>query len=455
MAETAGKARTLADLLKERGFLPEHQLVQLFTQVLEDLELNHSQAQLHLDIKPEKIVRTVRGTYKLADYGMSRLGTAKYMSPERAERKKPDGRSDIYSLGVVMYQTATGRLPFGGELNYQLLDAHINQTPPMPRSIKPEISGELQRIILTALAKDPRARHQSAKVFREALEELRLTLVSKTVGQTPVTAEKKKKDKPTRAEKPIDIPAEEESVLPETRTLAGVMSGRRPAAEGEKPRTPGWVQPHRSDKGPPRPQPRPQRLDAKVRKVARARRVPRLVWIAPVGVVVLVGALLLLLPRGPKVPDLVGLPSGQAEERVKAAGLVFAVDGEKDDTLAKGMVAAQNLASGTRARKGTTVAVFISTGVVGVPELAGMTLPQAREQAVSSGFVVGTVDTIYSDRAQSGLVFQVSPAAGEKVAARTELALTVVAGRATCPECGRRRERGGRFCISCGYKYEF
>jgi hypothetical protein len=454
MAETAGKARTLADLLKERGSLPEHQLVQLFTQVLEDLELNHSQAQLHLDVKPEKIVRTVRGTYKLADYGMSRLGTARYMSPERAERKKPDGRSDIYSLGVVMYQTATGRLPFQGELNYQLLDAHINQTPPMPRSVKPEISGELQRIILTALAKDPRARYQSAKDFRDALEGLRSTLASKMMGQTPVRAEKKK-DKPTRAEKPIDIDAERQAVLPETKTLAGIMSGRRPLAEGEKPGKPGKVRVERADKGLPTPQPRPQRLDARARRSARARRVPRQVWVASVGVVVLVGALLLLLPRGPRVPALIGLPSEEAEQRVKSAGLVLAVNGEKDDTLAEGMVMEQNLAPGTRAGKGTTVAVFISTGVVSVPELAGKTLSQAQEQAAGSGLVVGSVDTIYSDRAQRGLVFQVSPAAGDKVAAGTKLVLTVVAGRATCPQCGRRRERGAKFCISCGYKYEF
>jgi hypothetical protein len=453
MAETAGKARNLADLLRERGSLPEHQLVQLFTQVLEDLELNHSQAQLHLDVRPEKIIRTVRGTYKLADYGMSRLGTAKYMSPERAERKKPDGRSDIYSLGVVMYQTATGRPPFEGELNYQLLDAHINQTPPMPRSIKPEISGELQRIILTALAKDPRARYQSAKDFREALERLRTMLVSKMMGQAPV--QEKKKDKPTRLEKPIEIDAQEHVVLPETKTMAGVMSGRRPLSEAEKPVKPVKVRAERGDKGMPRPQPRPQRLDAKVRRGARGRRVPRWVWIAGAGVVVLVGALLLLIPGKPKVPDLVGLPSEQAEQRVKAAGLAFSVDGEKDDTLAKGLVMEQNLAPGTRAGKGTAVAVFLSTGVVSVPELAGMTLSQAQELAASTGLVVGSIDTIYSDRAQRGLVFQVSPGVGDRVVPGTELVLTYVAGRATCPQCGRRRERGAKFCISCGYRYEF
>ncbi len=478
---------TLEHLLQQHGHIPEPQVLWMFIYVLKDLELNHSQAQLHLDIKPQRIARSTGGSHKLTGYGASRLGTPRYIAPERAQRKPADARSDIYSLGVVLYEAATGKPPFDATLNYELLDAHINKRPAPPQSVRPEVSAELQRIILTAMAKDPAARFQNAREFREALE--RLVAVHRAQPQTEsagaaapsaATAQQATESKPVRetgqaatlpAARPRPRPtAKNERIPTGAMTTPGVMSGKRPPVAGQpapEPK-PEPVQAARSDR--PQAKTRPADAQAVPQKPASAARTAPAVrprntagrprrtglWLAVSGAAVAAAVVALLVGRasaGPKVPALTGLSLDAARAAVARGGLALAVLESRDDTLPEGAVVQQSLAAGVRARKADTVRVVLSTGVVAVPVVAGLTYDEAVERLVRSGFALGAVDSVLDDNQPAGRVVRTSPRADVRAKVRSEVKISVGQGRLTCPDCGTRREPGAKFCITCGYRF--
>jgi serine/threonine-protein kinase len=172
---------TLARLI-ESGPLPAGEAAAYTAQALDALAYAHAQGVVHRDIKPANLMITSAGVVKLMDFGIARLhddtrltktggtvGSLSYMSPEQIRGAEPDPRSDIYSLGITLYEMVTGKRPFAGVSDYQLMSAHLQQVPAPPISIVPGIPGDLNEIILMAIAKQPEGRFQSAGAFRGAL----------------------------------------------------------------------------------------------------------------------------------------------------------------------------------------------------------------------------------------------------------------------------------------------
>ncbi len=155
-------------------------------QVLDALAYAHGRGVVHRDIKPANIMRTPAGTMKVLDLGLARImntesaltqpgttvGSLYYMSPEQIKGAEPDPRTDLYSLGVVLYQMVTGKRPFQGDSNYAVIAAHLKETPPAPNKVAASVPAPLSDIIMMAIAKDPAERPQSAQKFRAALHDL-------------------------------------------------------------------------------------------------------------------------------------------------------------------------------------------------------------------------------------------------------------------------------------------
>ncbi|MGN1002294.1 MAG: Stk1 family PASTA domain-containing Ser/Thr kinase [Oscillospiraceae bacterium] len=197
---------TLKQYMKSKGALSCKETVHFITQIAKALSHAHGKGIVHRDIKPQNIMITLDGAVKVADFGIAYLesaqaaeqaavGSVHYVSPEQAKGQSVDARSDIYSLGVVMYEMLTGKLPYVGDNAEAIALCHVSSTPVPPREINPQIPEELERIALKAMNADLEQRYQSADELLADLDEYRLSVS----GAIPV---------PQPAEAPIPVPQE-------------------------------------------------------------------------------------------------------------------------------------------------------------------------------------------------------------------------------------------------------
>ncbi len=188
--------RGLIESDREKGLDPSHAL-QIAMEVCRALRYAHSEGVVHRDVKPENIMITQEGTAKLMDFGLARaldkprltnagmmIGTPAYMAPENALGRESDARSDLYSLGCVLYEMLTGSPPFRTDDSLKLIYSHINDAPVSPSRINPKISAPLEQIVVRLLAKGPNDRFQSASDLLRALEEVRQTVERNGTSQT-------------------------------------------------------------------------------------------------------------------------------------------------------------------------------------------------------------------------------------------------------------------------------
>src|SRR3954470_22763798 len=177
--------RTLKELVTERGPLPPTVAVNFTEQILQALAYAHRRGLVHRDIKPQNVIVDADGTAKVADFGIARaansemtqtgsiVGTVQYLSPEQAQGLPVDRRSDLYSVGIVLYELLTGRVPFDAEAPVSVALKQVSEHPVPPSQLRPGIPRALEAVVMRALEKDPARRFQSAEEFISALEEAR------------------------------------------------------------------------------------------------------------------------------------------------------------------------------------------------------------------------------------------------------------------------------------------
>jgi len=355
------EGRSLKELILTRGPLPIAQAIAFTLEILDALRFAHRHGIIHRDVKPHNIL--IGGErLKVTDFGIARagasqmteagsiMGTAQYLSPEQARGAPVTASSDLYSVGIVLYETLTGKVPFSGDSAIEIAMKHLNELPRPPSKIRPEIPTELDHVVLRALAKAPEDRYQTAEEFADDLHRVEAGLPLAPETSEGVTA---------LLAAPMGTIGGTTQVLPGDATQ---IAPPRP----ETPRTPPPYRPgYRYEEPPPK----------------RRRWVPWLLVALLLAAAGVAGWYVftkiqdqLAANATVPVPNVVGIRELNAKAKLEGAGLVTRVERAASTEFDKGIVMDQRPDGGARVQKGDEVTIIVSTGVpqATVPDVVGM-----------------------------------------------------------------------------------
>ena len=401
---------TLKERILREGPLDPSAAVELGSQVAQALEAAHEKGVIHRDVKPQNVLLTDTGDAKVADFGIARaanatttsqpnlvLGTAGYMSPEQAKGEPVGPQSDLYSLGVVLYEMLTGELPYSAEDPVALAMQHVNEPPRSPKEAKSEVPEALDTLTVKLLAKKPEDRYGSAAALADDLERVRS-------GLPPTAAASEK--------------TTEQMTAPLPPSPGG---GTREAA----------VQPSITS------------APGKAPKHGRVRRGKRLPVLAALLLgLALLGGLAWALTQGffgvasVEVPSLEGLTQEEAQERLDEAGLALGEAGEApSDSAAEGTVIEQDPQPGASVDPETSVNVTLSSGPerVNVPDLAGLGIAEAERALAEADLKLGRQDEAPSEMLPISTVIEQDPVGGTEVQEGTAVDIVVSTGPQQAP----------------------
>ncbi|MFF5898184.1 Stk1 family PASTA domain-containing Ser/Thr kinase [Streptomyces argenteolus] len=410
---------TLRELLHSgRKLLPERTL-EMTVGILQALEYSHRAQIVHRDIKPANVMLTRTGQVKVMDFGIARamgdsgmtmtqtaavIGTAQYLSPEQAKGEQVDARSDLYSTGCLLYELLAVRPPFVGDSPVAVAYQHVREEPQPPSNFDPEITPEMDAIVLKALTKDPDYRYQSADEMRADIE---ACLDGQPVAATAAMGavgyggyDGYNNDQPTTALRATDPGGAQTSMLPPVNPDDG-----------------GYGYDDRPDR----------------RRQKKSNTSTILLVVA--GVLVLIGAILIgravfsdTNGDGGKfdVPNMVGSTVEEAQRLADNADIVLKVGAsEPCETQEKDAICSQTPSADAQMEAGETVTVVVSTGApkVEVPDVVEQSEDRARKALEAKGFTVN-VKTAESDKTPDTVIAQ-DPEGGSKVEKETEITITV------------------------------
>lgn len=389
------EGETLDKKLKRKGKLDDAAASEIAEKLLSALSVAHAAGIVHKDINPANIIFTESGDVKLADLGIARvespqtvaqtraiMGTAAYLSPEQAQGEAVDGRADIYSMSIVLYEMLAGQPPFQADSPVAVAYMHVRDVPKPVGEVNPDVPAPLAEAVMKALAKKPDDRFQTADDFRQSLETAR-------VG---------------KADQPSDSAA-----------AAGPESGEAAAA----------TEPIKPFSG-------TETMAFSSPTASRGERGPsRRTWII-IGAVVLIALLgagyyFFLTPRDKVVPDLRGLSVIQAGQALDRLDLDSKILLQESNEVAAGTVMGQAPLPGIVVGKGTTVILTVAKAAtnVTVPNVVGLSETQAKSQLDTEGLQLGEITSEDSDTEAPGTVLSQDPVAGTLVPGGVSVSLTV------------------------------
>ena len=397
---------SLASLVHRAGALQADEAAEIGAEIAAALAVAHRNNMVHRDVKPGNVLIDRQGQIKVTDFGIARavnttenltqpgsvMGTATYFSPEQAQGQRIDPRSDVYSLGVVLYELVTGGPPFSADSPVAVAYKHVREDPVLPSRRNPEVPGDFERIVLTAMAKDPNDRYANALELRDDLVRFRQ---GRPVAAAAVPAPTAVAPGP-RADRTQAVPVASRTAPP----AAAVYEAEQPD-----------------------------------------RRTGVYVGLL-LGLLTLLGVLLFLLGRtlgvfGGETGELVAVPQvtlktqAEAEQLIRDSGLEPVIR-EEASTAEPGIVSRQTPAANEKVEAGSEVLLFVSRGTPGaeVPDVVGESEATARAELERAGFTVNVTEQPSRDQ-PDGTVLTQEPRAGETAPEGSAVSLVVSSGTPT------------------------
>ncbi|MDD5922518.1 MAG: Stk1 family PASTA domain-containing Ser/Thr kinase [Eubacteriales bacterium] len=392
---------SLSDYIKKKAPMDYREVVRITKQVAQALSVAHHHNIIHRDIKPHNVMLTPDGTAKLGDFGIAKaisnttladtdtiIGSVHYFSPEQARGSYVDELSDIYSLGIIMYEMLTGKVPFDGDNPVQIALMHINNDITPPSQLVSGIPPSVEKIVMKAAARFQSERYKNVDLMIEDLNNVEY--VSGIMGS-------------------------DYSAAGESKTKSDSMEPAE--AEGDD------AEDRRNSR----------RLSERDRKPNRKRiLIIALLIIAALGITAFALSKSSLF-SGPAVPNVVGETYEEAKSDLEAAGFtVTQGDSIPSDTVAEGSVAKQSPAGGKHAKKGSEVKLYLSSGKRSekIPNLVGKYYDKSEIIDIlnANGYELGDVTEEESDKYQKGYIISQSPSAGSKKTEGTKVDIVVSKG---------------------------
>ena len=459
------QGRTVKDIVNESAPLNQLRVIDLGIQVLQAAAFAHSRGVIHRDFKPHNVIVDDDGVAKVTDFGIARagasemtetgsiMGTAQYLSPEQAQGHAVTAASDLYSIGVMLYEMLTGRLPFEGDSAVAIALKHLSEPPP-PMSVDGlVIEPNLEAVVLGALAKDPAARWQSGEDFAAALEACRPYVEAMGDGGAPVTQS-------TAVFEALPVPVGDPTMVAGPTLAAPVTEPPRPREERRRRRWPAaalallvlalialmayaFSRPEKVDvpkvTGMNLTDAR-ERLDkagfenvAVERERSRAevdtvlRQEPDAAEEAATS-----ETITLAVSRGPgkvRVPSVRNLPEERALKELEKADLKVTADPQPSSRVKEGVAIGTSPEEGTSVDRGDRVRLFVSSGPqkITVPNVVGLSRASAESRLDREGLTV-QVQMAQSDKPEGEVTAQ-SPGQGARLDAGDRVTITVSEGQ--------------------------
>ena len=401
---------TLRDHLFAVGQLGAQESLEILDQVLTALIYAHRGGIIHRDIKPENIMITADGRAKLGDFGLARavstgntltadanvlMGTVAYLAPEQVQRGIADVKSDIYSLGIVLFEMLTGKKPYEGETPIQIAYRHVHDRVPAPSTLTPAITKDVDMLVLRATAPDPGLRYQSAEEFQGSIRKS-LLLLDPNEQQLSL---------------PLGIP--EELRRPQRAKSKGKA---QPKTIVERAMT----------------NPRISNTSEIKRRTSERVRRNRFIAVLIAGIIGIAGWYQLLGPGSQAaIPSIIGATKAEAMTTMEQFGLKVKVRKSTfDELVPKGKIITMSPPAGTRLAEGETISVIISKGPerYKVPNLEGKNISQATVVLANEKLVVGKTIEQFDAKVPKNQIISVNPEPGTLVKKNTEVNLVISKG---------------------------